>query len=208
MTNLEAYGSAQKAEKAWYKHSNGTSYLEWLDMKYVPEETLLKHTPIFDLIEKKDPGIIGFNPVGINSPDWISIIVEKDGKWLAERQLRYGKMEYVEEIPSGMVEAGEDPKVAAHRELLEETGYRVDIEGIKYLGKFQANPAFMSNCMHYFYVNLDEVQFSQGKPNLDPHEKIEVYWVDKREFYENYFITQDSVFKAGMFLLMQKNGLM
>ena len=118
------------------------------------------------------------------------------------------RMEYAEEIPSGMVEAGEDPKVAAHRELLEETGYRVDIEGIKYLGKFQANPAFMSNCMHYFYVNLNEVQFSQGKPKLDPHEKIEVYWVDKREFYENYFIAQDSVFKAGMFLLMQKNGLM
>lgn len=206
MTNLEAYGA--NAENAWKESGVAIDYQEWLKTEFIPQETLLKHTAIFDLVEKKDPGVIGFNPVGIKSPDWICIAVEKDGKYLVEKQLRYGKMEVVEEFPSGMVEAGEDPIVAAQRELKEETGYDVDIANIKHLGRFQANPAFMSNFMNYFYVNLDTAKHSLGERSLDPHEKIETYWVDKKEVFEKYFTVQDSVFKAGMFLLMQKNGLM
>ena len=211
MTNLEAYGSFQKAEKAWYKHSNGTSYLEWLDMKYVPEETLLKHTPIFDLIEKKDPGIIGFNPVGINSPDWVTVIVEKDGKFLMVKQLRYGLMKEFEEFPCGMVEKDEAPIFAAQRECLEETGIKVELQSLKKIGCFAANPAFMSNHMHYFYVNLKTdadgtpINYQLGEQHLDEHEKLKVYWKDKIDVMKEMPESKCSSLMAGALYLLEQS---
>jgi len=120
---------------------------------------------------------------------------------------RYGKMKEYVEFPSGMVEAGEDPKLAAQRELLEETGYDVSIDDIVPLGNFEANPAFMSNSMFYFYVNLDTARWQLKKQHLDQHEKIELLWSDKQSAFDSYFSTHDSVFKAGLFLLLQKAGI-
>ena len=207
MTNKEVYKSLRDAEDAWLKKDAASPYLQWLEEEFVPETKMLQHTPIFDLVEIKDPGIIGFNPVKINSVSWITICVEKDGKWLMEKQLRYGLMSRFTEFPSGMIEDGEDPIVAAKRELKEETGYDVDVADIKYLGKFAANPAFMSNYMHYFYVNLDVAKWTLGNKELDAHEKIETLWKDKNEVLNQYFIDEDSVFKAGLYLRMQKEGL-
>ena len=81
-------------------------------------EKLIAHTPIFDLVKKQDEmNTIGFDPVGINSTDWIIIIVEQNGQWLMVKQLRYGLMQECEEFCSGMVDDGEYPRLAAHREL-------------------------------------------------------------------------------------------
>ena len=89
-------------------------------------EKLIAHTPIFDLVKKQDEmNTIGFDPVGINSTDWIIIIVEQNGQWLMVKQLRYGLMQECEEFCSGMIDEGEHPRLAARRELEEET----EIEG-------------------------------------------------------------------------------
>lgn len=169
------------------------------------KETLIKHTPIFDLVEKQDNGTIGFNPVGVNAPDWITMIVEKGGKFLVVKQLRYGLMKECEEFVAGQVEPNEDPKVTAVRELAEETGIKVDITDVCYLGKLAANPAFMSNHMHYFYVNLDVTEYDEGKTSFDEHEKITHYWKDKKAVVADYMQAHTSVFMAGAFFLMQKN---
>lgn len=166
------------------------------------EEKLLNHTPIFDLVEKHDDGRIGFNPVGVNSPEWVTVIVESDNQWLMVRQLRYGLMKYCEEFCCGMVETGEDPRVAARRELREETGYEIPLNQIAYLGKFAANPAFMNNYMHYFYVNLDSVEYNKLSPEFDEHEKLQTYWKDKKLVKADFLNSNGSVFMAGAMSLM------
>lgn len=172
-------------------------------------EKLLQHTAIFDLVEKQDKmNVIGFNPVGINAPDWISIIVEKDGKWLMVKQLRYGLMQECEEFCCGQADPGEQPCLTALRELEEETGYHIfNVADIKYLGKFAANPAFMDNYMHYFYVNLDEVEHEVRNTKFDEHEKLETYWKNKNEVVADYLESHASIFMAGALFLMNINGI-
>ena len=57
-------------------------------------------------------------------PEWVNVIaITKDGKFLMERQYRHGIQDVRFEICAGVCETGEDPMIAAKRELLEETGY-------------------------------------------------------------------------------------
>ena len=145
-------------------------------------ESVQYTTPIFELVKKTVYGL-DFRPVGINSKNWVSIVVEYDGKFLLVKQLRYGLMKDQIEFPCGMIENGEEPLAAAKRELQEETGIELlDDSQIKYLGKYAANPAFMNNYMYYYYVNLDTAKFVQRGTNFDEHEKIEKVWMNKEEF--------------------------
>jgi nicotinate (nicotinamide) nucleotide adenylyltransferase len=150
-------------------------------------ESIQYITPIFELVKKTVYGL-DFRPVGINSKDWVSIIVEHNGKYLLVKQLRYGLMKDQIEFPCGMIENGEEPILASKRELQEETGIELlDDTQIYYLGKYAANPAFMNNYMHYYYVNLDTAEFVQGDTNFDEHEKIEKLWMNKKEFINKVY---------------------
>lgn len=140
---------------------------------------LLK-TPIFEVIER-DEAAPGFRPVSVVSPDWVTVVVEKDGKFLRERQFRFGIQAECEEFPCGMVEPGENPLDAAQRELREETGFDVSADSLEYAGSCSANPAFMTNRMHYFYVDLGKANYRKSGQELDEHEKIDVFWQDKAE---------------------------
>ena len=166
-----------------YKDKNAEHYLADMLSDGVVESVQYK-TPIFDLVKKTVYGL-DFRPVGINSKDWVSIVVEHNGKFLLVKQLRYGLMKNQIEFPCGMIENGEEPLAAAKRELQEETGIKLlDDSQIKYYGKYAANPAFMNNYMHYYYVNLDTAKFVQGETNFDEHEKIEKLWMDRNEFID------------------------
>ena len=177
-----------------------------------PKETVLCKTPIFTLVRKPDPdGDIGFEPVGINSPDWVTVIAEKDGKFLMVKQLRYGLMKEFEEFPCGMVEKDEEPIFAAQREMLEETGIKVELQSLKKIGCFAANPAFMSNYMHYFYVNLKTdvdgipINYQLGEQHLDEHEKLKVYWKDKIHVMKEMPESKCSSLMAGALYLLERS---
>ena len=177
-----------------------------------PKETVLYKTPIFTLVRKPDPdGDIGFEPVGINSPDWVTVIAEKDGKFLMVKQLRYGLMKEFEEFPCGMVEKDEEPIFAAQREMLEETGIKVELQSLKKIGCFAANPAFMSNHMHYFYVNLKTdvdgipINYQLGEQHLDEHEKLKVYWKDKIDVMKKMPERKCSSLMAGALYLLERS---
>jgi ADP-ribose pyrophosphatase len=47
-----------------------------------------------------------------------------DGRILLIRQYRYAARQYLWELVAGRIDAGENPREAAARELIEETGYR------------------------------------------------------------------------------------
>ena len=145
------------------------------------DETLL-HTPIFDVKRGPDTGN-GLRPILVDAPDWASVVVEKDAKFLVVRQRRYGAGRDITEFPCGMVENGESPLDAAVRELEEETGIKVlDRSAVVKMGEVNPNPAFMTNTMHYFYVNLDKVNRKETGRRLDEHESIDVLWKDKDRF--------------------------
>ena len=72
------------------------------------------------------------------------------------------------ELPAGTLEAGEEPRAAAARELEEETGYRAG--RIRPLAEFYTSPGFCDELMRVFVAeDLEHV----GQ-RLEPHEDIEV----------------------------------
>ena len=153
-----------------------------LDKLGYNKKDLLLHTPIFDVV-KGETSSTGLEPVLVDAPDWITFIVSKNGKFLVEKQFRYGSACDVEEFPCGMVEKGEDPLDAAVRELEEETGYKVlDKSQVIKLGKMNPNPAFMTNTMHCFYADLSIVKHKKCKVKLDEHEDINCKFVDQQKF--------------------------
>ena len=61
----------------------------------------------------------------IESPDWVNIIaLTPSYKIVGIKQYRAGTDEITLEIPGGMIDSGEEPLMAAKRELAEETGYK------------------------------------------------------------------------------------
>ncbi|HEY1405468.1 MAG TPA: NUDIX hydrolase [Spirochaetota bacterium] len=113
----------------------------------------------------------------INTSDWINIVpVTKDGKIIFVRQHRLGTDEISIETPAGMLDQGESPLEAAHRELQEETGYTA--RQIIPMKSLKANPAIMNNTIHFFLA-LDCERTNEQ--NLDREEDIEVSVIDRAE---------------------------
>lgn len=183
----EFAGMSASAVRAEYAGKDGgdAEYLERA-LKTVKDaggaKDVLLRTPIFDVV-RGDKTETGLKPVLVDAPDWIMMIAEKNGKFLVERQFRYGGGSEVEEFPCGMVENGENPLDAAVRELEEETGIRIlDKKDVLKLGTNNPNPAFMTNAIHCFYVNLDNAKCEPVERKLDEHERISFSWKDKYQF--------------------------
>lgn len=104
--------------------------------------------------------------------DWVNIVpVTDDGQIVLVEQYRQAAEGTYLEIPGGSIDShlNEDPKRAALRELLEETGYVPD--DIRLLGIHRPNPALQNNRMHtYIGYGCKYVQ----EPKLDPFEDIRV----------------------------------
>ena len=85
----------------------------------------------------------------LESVDWINVVaLTEDGQSVMVEQYRFGVGSCTLETPGGMVDSGETPLQAAHRELKEETGYSGG--RWKSLGAVQPNPAIHSHLCHHF----------------------------------------------------------
>lgn len=103
-------------------------------------------------------------------PDWVNVIaITRDGKFVMERQFRYGLGKTCYEICAGVMEEGESPLEAAKRELLEETGYGNGIWTS--LMEISGNSSTTDNLTHCFLATGVEKVSGQ---DLDPTEDISV----------------------------------
>ena len=110
----------------------------------------------------------------LDTNNWINVIpITKDGKVILIKQFRHGTDTVTLEIPGGMVDdTDRSEKIAAERELLEETGY-IGEEMIK-LGVCSPNPAIFNNELHIFFArNVKKV----SEQKQDGSEDIEVIQV-------------------------------
>lgn len=170
-----------------YRNHPVDLYIDEVSNMFFREKKLL-HTPIFDVVSAPEVEA-GFRPVKVRAPDWVTIIATDSipDKVLVERQFRYGSNCDIEEFPCGMVEDGETPICAAVRELEEETGIRLLEPKTQLipLGVTNPNPAFMTNKMHYYWVDMSYARFVQVDRKLDEHEKIDFKWTDAGVFFNN-----------------------
>lgn len=116
---------------------------------------------IFFEIVRRDPCVI--------------IVPLKKEKFVLIDECRIAIGKKLLQFPGGKIEKGEDPLIAASRELKEETGYSA--ENFVLLGKFYSAPQFTDEI---FYVYTASVT-NQGPQHPTRHESITPIVLSKEE---------------------------
>ena len=93
--------------------------------------------------------------------------IAADGRVLLIRQYRHPVGKMLWDLPGGMIEDGEDPKSAAARELVEETGHVV--EQLDFLLRFHPEPALAD---HEIYLFRADVVVNSPKHNFVAESEI------------------------------------
>ncbi len=102
----------------------------------------------------------------------------QDGKVALVTQYRYAYGELVTEIPAGKLEKGEDPKLAALRELEEEAGVVAKPEDAKLLYVMYPTPGYTNEKIYIYHVLKGEKKERR---------------LDEGEFLETLFVPLDEV---------------
>ncbi len=127
---------------------------------------------VFDLYSENItlPNGVTFEMEIIRHPGAAAIVpVMKDGLVLLLQQYRHAVGGYIWEIPAGTLEAGEDPRQCAQRELIEETGYSAG--SFEKLTELTPLPAYSDERIH-IYLATD---LSRATQRLDDDEILSVH---------------------------------
>lgn len=116
----------------------------------------------------------------VELPDWCNtVVVTREERIVLVRQYRYPVDQTTYELPGGIIEQGEDPLVAARREMEEETGYTSD--DISFLMKVAPNPAINNNTA-YFYLARNAI--ATQSQNQDALEDIDRVSFSRKEIWQ------------------------
>jgi ADP-ribose pyrophosphatase len=135
------------------------------------KSTVVYEGPVFGVRrdEVLEPGgMRATREVVTHSGSVVVLPVLDDGRVVLIRQYRHAARQYLWELVAGRIDAGETPKRAAARELLEETGYRAKRFSV-FLDVFPT-PGFVEERM--FILLAEGLKAGEAQPEED--EKIEV----------------------------------
>lgn len=137
-------------------------------MSHQPQELLV--TPRFRVVRYAHPGRDGQLHTRdiIHHPGAVTILpmIDDDHVCLIRnRRVAVGKT--LIELPAGTLDAGEDPRHTAERELIEETGYRA--ARIEKLCEFYMSPGVLDERMYLFLAE----GLTAGATELEATEEIE-----------------------------------
>jgi ADP-ribose pyrophosphatase len=135
------------------------------------KSTVVYEGPVFGVRrdEVLEPGgVRATRDVVTHSGSVVILPVLDDGRVVLIRQYRHAARQYLWELVAGRIDAGETPKRAAARELLEETGYRAKRFSV-FLDVFPT-PGFVEERM--FILLAEGLTAGEAQPEED--EKIEV----------------------------------
>lgn len=105
----------------------------------------------------------------IDQADYVSVLARSvAGEFVLVRQFRSAVESMTLELPSGLLDAGEDPAVCAARELEEETGYRRSAP-LTFIGRIAPDVGRLDNALWAYYA--DRVEPMSGwtpEPGVTP----------------------------------------
>ncbi|MEC7564553.1 MAG: NUDIX hydrolase [Planctomycetota bacterium] len=132
-------------------------------------ETLLLTTTRFEVVDL--PAISG-QPTGkrrqiVRHPGAVTILPMVDHNHVCLiRNFRVSVNESLIELPAGTLEPDESPLSTAHRELMEETGYRA--QQMQFIHQFLLSPGILDERMHLFVAT----DLNAGEPARESGEDI------------------------------------
>lgn len=114
----------------------------------------------------------------VKHPGAVAVLALNGGKMLAVEQYRQPMGRTEVEIPAGKLDPGEDPLVAAQRELQEETGcFGGDL---RHLRSFYTSPGFADELIHLYVTENAQ----KGEMALDEDEFLEVSELTLEEAFQ------------------------
>ncbi len=141
----------------------------------------------------------------LHCPNWAAVVALTDaGQIVMVEQYRHGLGRASLELPSGVIDSGEEPLQAAKRELLEETGY----EATSWLPLLEVSPE-PSRSTHraHFFVARGATRVSAGNPEASEIIDVHVFPVQEilRDLEKGRI---DHAAHVGALLLAERRGLL
>lgn len=174
---------------------NKSTHKESFDPNEVIQESELCHDGFFKLkrhtiqYDKFDGSRsrVHKREVLVREPTVAVLMFDKTHKSiLLTEQFRIGPLEngvtpWIYELPAGIVEDGEDKKVAIEREVLEETGYSCSAD--KLIGEFYLSPGGTNETTALFFAEID-LQTSGLHGAMGENEDIKTHIVSVDNAFE------------------------
>jgi ADP-ribose pyrophosphatase len=115
----------------------------------------------------------------VRHPGAIGVVARLPGERLVlVRQFRKAVESTMVEVVAGLLDPGETPEAAAHRELEEETGYRA--RSLVHLGAVYASPGYVDEKVEIYLADLEDLPAKAQK--TDHGEQVEVIVMDRAAF--------------------------